>query len=546
MNRALSLNAVASFTVAALMGCSAPKFSVSLQACEKDADCNTGGRCFVNRCTVPSQDFVAEVTGQSVAGEYAQDIAISQLSDRQDFTLKAVSLLGEFRRDLEFPAVATQRVAFREMVQLKAEGQSDLLVGARRTHGWTIAGSESAFYSVNASSGVFDLTAYSSNLEIPPEIVRDVRLASGSPANVNFVFSSVAGIVPLQGRLLKTKAAAGVPEVPLADEVEIQAFDSERKTPLSQKIMLSKRGDFSLNLHPSVREQKQIILSVTRARAEAMIPNKDFTLSAPFSSAVVLEFGEALSPVLNVRGTVLGDDNSPVGNAHVQAWVTTANGAMFRSSVAVTDAQGKYQLNLLTGKDTAITVLPPDDSLFASASTTVRVLDGNSGPSIEALTLSKKIRIEGELLLPSGAPASAVDVRATEEVRTLAGSRPNSGVPLSLVSTKTDEQGRFVLLLEPRTWRIQCAATSTAASSNAIVTLQPGVALQPLKLSLSEGARVVGTVVGETQRPVKHATIRFFRRGLQGDQMASILVGEAVADENGEYAVILPKAVSAK
>jgi hypothetical protein len=545
MSRASLLNALAGGVVVALMGCGAP-FGLALQGCEKDTDCSSGGRCFVNRCTVPSQDFIAEVTGQSVAGEYAQDIVISQLSERQDFTLKAVSLLGEFRRDLEFPSVATQRVAFREMVQLRAEGQSELLVGARRSHSWIIAGSESAFYSVSASSGVFDLTAYSSNLEIPPEIVRNVRLVGSSPANVNFVFSSVAGIVPLQGRLLKTKAATGIPEVTLTDEVEIQAFDSERKTPLSQKILISKRGDFSLNLHPSVREQKQIVLSVTRVRAEAMIPNKDFTLSVPFSSTVVLEFGESLGPPLSVRGTVLGDDNSPVGNAHVQAWVRTGGGALFRSAVVVTDGQGKYQLDLLTGNETAITVFPPDDSVFASTSKSVSIVAGNAGPSIETLTLSKKIQVQGQLLLPDGSPATAVDVRAMEEVSAAPGAGTSFGAPVALVSTKTDEQGRFVLLLEPRTWRIQCAATKTAASTTALVTLQAGTAVQPLSLTLPEGARVVGTVVGEKQRPVKHATIRFFRRGFQGDQAPSILVGETVADENGEYAVILPKAISAK
>jgi hypothetical protein len=516
--------------------------------CSQDSQCRGGQICFSEGCAVPAEDFVVEVSGQAVAGEYAQDFVVPKVTARLDFELRPIALVGEVGRELEYPAVANQRVAYRESVRLTAEGFSERLPRVRRSQSWTLPASETGYFSVSVGSGIFDLVASANNLEIPPVLVRSVRFSSDTPNMVPIRFASIQGMVQLAGRILKRKATSSESELLLDDEVELQAFDvtpnkntGSARVPVSQKVAASKRGEFSFNVSPEARMLPRILLNVTPSRLGSLTPSQSFMIDAPFTKALDLELGGRTDAMRTARGIVIDESKRPIVDAHVQVQVQTNNGGTVKSAIAVTNASGEFTIDVVEGLATSMTVVPPADSAYSATQLTTALVNDLSGLQFPPVTLSAKQLVSGKLTLPSGAPAVGVEVRAVAD-ENQAVSQSGWSPPLGTPSVLSDGEGLFSLPLDRGLFRLVAQPTKESASTAVTIDTRERAPTELVELNLVPGERISGTVIGEKQRPIKYATVRFFRTSKQNASgAAAVLVGEAVADSNGEYSVILPK-----
>jgi hypothetical protein len=232
---------------------------------------------------------------------------------------------------------------------------------------------------------------------------------------------------------------------------------------------------------------------------------------------------------------------------------TVAGGGTYRSSVATTDENGVYTLSTLAnapGQSLSLFVIPPpmSDAAVTRVNLSIDPVTGSFEPQV--VTCNERLTVTGQVLTPEGAPARGVRVRAVEQV---ASADPGSArpFPLAPVEVFTDEDGRYVLKLDPATWRLEFVAPALPLASR-LVTVRPltddqgnpvTTFTQPT-VSLASGRTISGVVTAtmsiKSDAPVPNATLRFFRVTSVERRRSAILLGSAVTGEDGRYSIVLP------
>jgi hypothetical protein len=123
--------------------------------------------------------------------------------------------------------------------------------------------------------------------------------------------------------------------------------------------------------------------------------------------------------------------------------------------------------------------------------------------------------------------------------------------PLAPVEVFTEADGTYVLKLDPATWRFEFVDSALPLASR-LVTVRPltddlgnpvTTFTQPT-VSLARGRTISGLVTGtmsiKADAPVPNASLRFFRVTSVEGRPSAILLGSAVADEDGRYSIVLP------
>lgn len=552
----------AGLVVLGLAGWLAACGAVNLSAppCLTDSDCAEGLVCFADGCGDPTQGIAAEVNGGSTVGLFPQDFEIPLLGTTQDFDIKGpLAISGSFQRERTAGVDPTQRSIYVDEVLVRASGESVVLPGVARSYQARFAQTDRGTFSMNVGQGSYTVTAFPTNPEVPPQTFTQVLASPDAGANLSFAFASVEGAITLAGRLIKHRLPLPAPtEVYITQAaMDLQAIDPVTSEPLSARIEVSTgrpgaKGDFILVMSPRAAQLPIIELVATPREAGAMVPSRRFRLSPPFAATTTLELGDYGEAIPMVPGRVLGLDGAPLADATVVLEGRVTGGGTFRSRLATTDADGAFLLELLPADDSyTLTVVPRPGARSGVTRQQVKVKNApGSKPSLDPPTVTcvERVPVRGQVLLPTGAPAAMLQVRAVE---TSTGSRP---LPLEDVDVLTDLEGRYELRLDPGSWRVEfMPTTGDLPQTSRLITVAPPVGAEGgsvaeqtfAPITLPRGRRLTGTVTtstvgGRPSTPLANAQVRFFRVTRIEGKPAAVLLGSTVTNSAGAYMVILP------
>lgn len=534
---------------------------VALDArCASDAECGSQQVCFVDGCADPNLDLVAEVSGDPIGGQYPQDIDVPTVGSTLNLALSTpLKIVGQFQRERTTQVDPTNRAVYSEPVVVRAYGRSALLPGITRNYEAKFSQTSLGAFSMFVGSGNYRLEASPEDRGVPPEHGSSLLAGETSPqTSVTFAFASVDGAARMQGRLVRIK---GVPilEAPM----DVQAFDPMSRLPLSQVTEVSSgnlgsTGDFTMPLHPRAKGLPLVSIVATPRRSGALVPRKDFSVPLPLD--VPLEMGEYGMPLLGLRGTVLGPDGLPVGDAQVALESRAGVNGVFRSKLVTTDQTGMFSVDLLPslgGNTYAAVVIPPPGARAGlwRGQLSAKGAAGSQPAMLTPGTLNcpTRVHVMGTLQTHDGLPAVNVRLRAH-----FLGEVGVSNLTLDVVDAVTNEQGVFELMLDPGEWRLDfqpTAVTFTSSSQYKSVGSPPMSRIIEVSSVLPSGnriealtldtfvlprSRVVEGVVTRDGIPLPNATIRLFRVIRAGAEASSVLVATTTADADGFYRVVLP------
>ncbi|MFZ5471768.1 MAG: carboxypeptidase-like regulatory domain-containing protein [Myxococcota bacterium] len=552
-------------------GCNAGPPS-PVQLCQDDTQCSAPQICFPEGCGDPGAGLVVEVTANTRSGFHAQDVEIASGALRATHDLQIqgpLSLVGEIHRNAEpingISAVST--VPFTGAVTVRAVGQSAKVPGVTRRYEATFSALERGAYSVFVGMGRFTVTAQALDTSIPPSSAIDVTIETvpdkpRQVTNQDFLFRALGETRVLTGRLLRTYIA-GTPavETPITQaEIDLQAFDPVRNVPLSQAVPVSSghsgsTGDFTLYLDPSVDKLGAFQLLAVPRQSGSAVPSKSFILEHDRTPPLVLEMGE-YGELVPVTGTLRATDGQPVSGATVHLEGVVNGGGIFRSQQVTTDGYGVFKTEALpSAPNSAYTLIaaPPQSSTAGILDIKVKVLatpnEKNEYLAPSSFVCPDRVPVSGVLLRPDG-QSPAVGARVIAQAIDDLDERP---LPPDPIEVATDATGRYTLYLDPAVYRIDYVPEVSLPRRSRQITVKAEPALEGKGLksmdlgsyTLTNGRRVTGTVTStqplmSTTRAAANASIRFFRVTSVGGKRSSVLLGQTVADESGNYAVTLP------
>jgi len=323
----------------------------------------------------------------------------------------------------------------------------------------------------------------------------------------------------------------------------------------SQRALVEPTGLFTLFVQPGLKTLDPIIVRATPRDSAALVPSKDFEVPFTTSLTSPLELGEYDDggPIL-LSGRLVDGAGNPVSGA--AAWLEgeARGGGTFTAPAVTTDPQGRFSLQTLRpspGTQLTLWAVPMPRSIAGIVRKLVDLpaVGGDFGDVLAPA----KADVKGRILRPGGdddqTPAMGVIVEAVPVAPIQ--DRP---FPPGITRAVTDAEGRFALRLDPAMYRLDFAPTDLLPRVSRFATvsavLEPTDQLQPLLLPdfrLSRGRSVTGTVSSIPQRlstlapvPAPYASVKFFRVVNLDGRLSSMLLAETVADESGQYSVVLP------
>ncbi|MBI3181936.1 MAG: hypothetical protein HYZ28_07310 [Myxococcales bacterium] len=519
-------------------------------------------------CGDPNRDLVVEIVANTRTGHHAQDFEVAVLTpDASVFTLAdPMSVGGEIQRyTIPECSSATCSVAYTSGVTVRAVGESELIPGLTRRYEYAFTSLDRGAYSLFVGAGKYTVTAAAQDLAVPPAMKDSVAIAPGAKSNVSLVFPAQDGTLQLAGRLLKRYVPGTPPtETPVFQaEMDLQAFDSTTKRPLSQRVPASSgnagsTGDFTIAVDPAALKAESFILVASPKDPFAPVPSKTFIISKPYQPTVTLELGD-FGELVPVTGQILAADGVfKIAKATVVVEGTVRGGGSYRSRPAITDADGTFLLDaLLPDSAFTLTVTPTSPGPNGIFRGQVRILatrnkDGTYPIDPLQVRCPDRVKIIGTLLRPgserrvaANVPFSAVPIEPID-------GRP---LPWQGVDSVTDEDGAISLSLDPAVYRFDFLPGEDLPRRSRIVRVKAvptsdGKGIEPIDLgehSLYNGRLVTGTVKLEqstitTGSVAAAASVRFFRVSTVEGKPSPLLLGQAVTDERGRYSVLLPAA----
>ncbi len=535
----------------ALLGgaCTFGPETTSVSFCSSDNECGPNEVCFTDGCGEPDRNVAVEITVNAVNGHLAQDFALERLEATQNFPVQQPAVIQGVVQ-AQSPGGGGV-VGYTQEVTFRVSGESLVIPGQRRSLTYRLTPDRGAFQFF-MPTGRYALTATpSSDTLYAPSYQTGLEVQPGDSEFVEITLPSFESLVRLDGRLLLTAE----PALPVkAGAMEIQAFDAVSGRALSQRVPVSSghagaTGDFFLYMDPPGGTE-WIELRATPRDAMSIVPTKTFLVPLGEKLTEPLELGEFGAPV-RVRGRAVASDGRPLGRATVFIEGEVEGGGRYKTDTVETDAEGRFELQTLpSAKDGKLDVWVAPQSSGVSGVLRQPVEIRGEGGELGDLRAPDKLTVTGVLHLPEGEPARGVSVFAVpfEAVDT-------SPLPSGTTDTVTDEQGRFTLLLDPATYRLDFLPRNAHPRVSRLVTVRAELDaaaehLQTVDLpafTLSRGRTVTGSISAVPRRlvqpeiaPAPYASVKFFRVVTHGGKKSALLLAETTADVSGHYQVVLP------
>jgi len=491
--------------------------STPASGCIHDSDCPSGQSCFVDGCGAMPGDLVAEVTTSAPLGVTSVDVPLGVPHADLPLILPGAQLLQL--------SVRRGASSYPGRVQILVSGQSVLLPGVSRT-AQTSGAEVSGTYKLGVSTGRYSVSVTPADPTVPPGARTGVAVDAGQTL-ASFDLPPAAGVQTLAGTVL---AGPGQPE-PVPPDVQLLAADGR---PLSSRKTADPSGAFQLSTAVDALDGGAL-LQVTPA-AGTLGAVASFAVSAPARFSQPFLVGDAVAPI-QVSGTLLGPDGSPVSGATVLVQGKVSGGGSGNVGPAVTASDGSFSLLSLpqAGPGTLeLWAVPPPGSAAGLLRT---ALDAPAGSPVSG-TWSCPARplLQGTALLPDGGALAGSAVRADP----VAAADPATPLPPAGGSGQTDTSGRFLIRLDPAEYRLEVAGTDSSPVLRRFVLVPPtGDQLEPF--SLATGRRLTARVARDGGAVVPQALVRVYRQGtLEDGTPRALLLGEGVSDEHGVVTILLP------
>ncbi|WP_240359373.1 carboxypeptidase-like regulatory domain-containing protein [Pyxidicoccus trucidator] len=508
--------------------------------CSSDDQCALNEVCFPDGCGDPGRDIVVEVTPNPHDGLHAQDFRVEALRPEQQLQLSGpASVKGRVVRATSLPApdggVATR--PYSEPLHLLATGESLLLPGVSRRYEATLVPINGA-WELPVGTGDYTVMLSADDLDVPP-VWGDSRVEPGASVPLELLLPAADTVARLTGRV---ERQAGV----LVDAaLEVQALDTDL-LPLSQRVTVTRgTGEFSLAMPREAARSSAVLVRVTATGDAPWVPQKTFTVDPRTPLSEPLTLGDYGSPV-QVTGRVLGPDGRPVAGATVAFQGEVGGGGMFHGPLATTSTEGRFAVDTLPaapGRTLSLVVVPPSGT---AGLTVLPVEVPRTGATLPDVRLPDRRIVTGTLLLPDSTnPAAGVRVVAEPVGQVPGWPRPPAG---GEAQGTTNTSGVFRLSLDPAVYRVDFVPTENLPRVSRIVTVLPGEDTAPQELAtfpLQKGRTVSGRVtLGDaeagTARGVPYASIRFYRVVSLEGRPSSVLLSQAVSDQQGRYTALIP------
>jgi len=506
--------------------------------CRSDAECGVNEVCFPDGCGDPGRDIVVEVTPNPQDGLHAQDFRVEDLRPQQNLELFGrAGVRGRVVRATSLPApnggVATH--PYSEPLHLRATGESLLLPGVTRQY-------EAALVPINGTwelpmgTGGYRVMLTADDTDVPP-VWADSRVEPGATVTLELLLPAADAVVRLTG---KVERQAGV----LVDAaLEVQALDADLQ-PLSQRVPVARgTGNFALTLPREVARRSAVLVRVTGSGDAPWVPQKTFTVDPRVPLTQPLTLGDYGTPV-RVTGRVLGLDGRPVAGATVALRGEVGGGGTFHGPLATTSDEGRFGVDTLPaapGGTLSLVVVPPPG---LAGLTVLPVQVPRTGATLPDILCSNRRVVQGTLLQPDATtPAAGVRVVAEPVGQVPGWPRPPAG---GEAQGTTDASGVFRLRLDPAVYRVDFVPAENLPRVSRVVTVLPGentaeqvLATFPLQKGRTVSGRVTKGDAG-TARGLPYASIRFYRVVSLEGRPSSVLLSQAVSDQQGRYTALLP------
>lgn len=524
-------------TTALVTGCGASYVADAVIGCRGDSECDDDEVCFIDGCGDPGRNIVVEVVPNPRAGLHAQDFRVEDLRSQQNIELYDPSILqGQVRLE-----GVSSKGAYPAPITLRMTGESMLIPGVARRHESTLV-PDNGRYSLPVGVGRYNITLLATDSELPPQSSTQ-EVPPGSSVEQDFTLPVSSELVRLSGKVVRPSGT------PVDVDLEVQALDEELR-PLSQRVVVKREtGDFMLALPPSAAERLTVILQVVPTAAEALVPQKLFTVSPRQALLEPLSMGDYGEPV-RFKSRVVSRDGQPVAQATVSMQGKVGGGGQFRGQKVLTDANGFFELLTLPsegGNTMTLSIVPPPGSNAGLTQKYVQVPRTSLVLSPD-VTCEERMKVRGTLLKPSGSQWAAGVRVVAEPVGEVSGwPRPSSGFE---APRTTDDLGRFELAMDPGRYRFDFIPTGDLPRVSRIITVRPmedsssETLLEISPFTLSKGRSVTGQVSFNGSKlalpAAPYASVRFFRVVDVEGKPSALLLSQTLTDQNGAYSTIVP------
>lgn len=195
------------------------------------------------------------------------------------------------------------------------------------------------------------------------------------------------------------------------------------------------------------------------------------------------------------------------------------------ATAAATDRAGAFALGGEIGRLLEISAAAP--GYMPADPLEIHLLD-DGRPGL-TLPVSPAAAIEGEVVDTDGRAVTGAEVVLSERRQSGGMMRIQFGRPRALPKVRTDGKGRFRLsAIDPlKSWDVRATADGFAPAESAVAGLEPRRTTLGVRLTLSRGRSIAGTVVDRDGAPIRDAAVKLTRATVhEGPRLIRVMDGD--------------------
>ena len=514
------------FAIALICACSLRAPRNNAASCVSVEQCGSGNACFLGQCRGHSAALglvsVEVQPGGSSPFTTLQVAGLNlQQSVVQNFTpTPFVTVNGSVQQQQDSGGTAAVRGA-------TVTFTSHAPVIADRVPQASAQSDSSGAFNLRLPQDRFDVAVRPPAPDPPFQAPQTFSPGTGSTAIFSAVLPSESSLVKVQGAL-----SAGGESLAGAS---VTALDGAGDL-ISSPVLVTSGNNFALSLPPGTSSYFLQVgppasFGSGNSPAPGVLSLPNYQL--PGSSNVVVP----LPQVATLSGTVVDSSGTPLPDVQVLVRSTSAEQFTLARSVN-TASNGTFSFVLRAG-EYQVEAAPPASIGQPAVSPAQTVTISASANNSLLLVCPPQVTHKQRVVLQNGKFAGpGFQVTATRVSDPLLSTR-------TAVTGVTDSNGFFLIVSDPGTYRVEITPPAGVALARHIAQIEVpedslDETLSPF-ITLDAPLTVVGTVhgtpAGGKDTPLSGATVSFFALDAGG---ASVLLGSAVTDDNGNYTCILP------
>jgi len=523
---------IVAWSLAALELTGCPGAAPETRLCTSDAECNSPFLCVYGACYDPSSAAlqrisleVAPPTSASMPPQQFRDFVVSGQARSDVVLARAIDVYcaTQDHGSAALPALLTAQTSndipgrpLRVDERTDQNGRAVIALTVGRSYGLRVLPDDAAI------------------VPFSPDPIFANDDVAGPLNGQTLTAPDPADLMTISGRtVVSQQDPQGVPDLRV-QLLGLVGSPAELRVVSTTAISSTTDGSFQLLLPRAANSGLQLRVAPTQSNPYWPIVVKSGLNFSSDTDLGLVELGNVTTPIA-VSGNVNGPQG-PVDGATVTFIGTVGAGSY--SATAVTQADGRYQIDLLPGSYRAVAVPPIASSAALTETAEAVAIDvAPIGTARVDFTASRRASLSGTVTDASGLAIASATVRATRIGNVAGALGPGDAVRL-VFETGTDSGGRYQLAVDPG--QFEFAVIPAPSSVNPRRTDLMAVAGDDLvhDVQLYQPAPFGGRVVTDAAAaPMVDALVRAY---LVLDAQQAVLVGEEATDSAGQFNLVLP------